>query len=152
MKIRLIAVGKQMPSWVQVGYQEYARRCALDLIEIPTGRRTKNADIQRLIQREGEQMLAAIPPKDIVVVLDERGQLWNTQQLAQKLQQWQESAVGISLLIGGPDGLAPACFARAQQKWSLSPLTLPHLLVRIIVAEQIYRALSILQHHPYHRS
>lgn len=155
MKINLIAIGKRMPDWVNTGYQEYAKRLTsvlpLNLIEIPLAPRSKNSNITQLLQKEGAQMLANIPNDHFVVALDVPGQLWDTGKLAQKLQQWKLESQNISLLIGGPDGLAPSCLQRANLRWSLSPLTLPHPLVRIIVAEQIYRAWSILSGHPYHR-
>ncbi len=144
-----------MPEWVETGYQEYAKRLpgdfALRCIEIPAGKRGKTVDVKRLIHQEGERMCAAIPAGDVVVALTERGQLWNTQQFAAKLQGWHDTGNGLSLLIGGPEGLAPQCLERAHQQWSLSPLTWPHPLVRILVAEQLYRAWSLLRHHPYHR-
>lgn len=156
MRIHLIAIGKRLPTWVQTAYQEYAQRltidCQLELIEIEAGKRGKNADINRIIVTEGERMLAAIPKNSIVIALDERGESWSTATLTTQLKNWQQSGQSISLLIGGPDGLAPMCVAAAKQKWSLSPLTLPHPLVRVIVAEQLYRAWSILHHHPYHRA
>lgn len=155
MKINLIAIGKRMPSWVETGYSEYAKRLnnelILNLIELPLDKRNKNADVKRCLEHEGKNMLAAIPPHDRVIALDVQGHAWNTVQLATQLQQWRQDGSNISLLIGGPDGLAPDCLTRAETKWSLSMLTFPHPLVRIIVAEQIYRAWSILKQHPYHR-
>lgn len=155
MKIQLIAVGKHMPAWVQAGYTEYAKRITQDyslhLIEIQAGKRGKNADIARLTRIEGEHMLASIPSSQRVIALDVKGQSWDTATLAQKLEHWQSDGRHLSLLIGGPEGLDPHCLSRAELKWSLSPLTLPHPLVRIIVAEQLYRAISLIKHHPYHR-
>jgi 23S rRNA (pseudouridine1915-N3)-methyltransferase len=156
MKIQIIAVGKHMPEWVETGYDEYAKRlssdCDLQLIEIAAGKRGKNADIVRLTRIEGEQMLAAIPNGHYVIALDVLGQSWSTERLADKLQHWKTENQSISLLIGGPEGLAPDCLKRADLKLSLSALTLPHPLVRIVLAEQLYRAFSILKNHPYHRS
>lgn len=155
MRINLVAVGTKLPNWVQAGYEEYAKRltgdCRLQLIEIEAGKRGKNADIARILQNEGERMLAAIPIHSCIIALDVQGQLWNTPQLSQQLQKWQFMGRDISLLIGGPEGLAPACSAKAELKWSLSPLTFPHPLVRVVVAEQLYRAWSLLRGHPYHR-
>lgn len=155
MKINLIAVGKQMPEWVETAYQEYAKRlppeCALRLLEIPAGKRTKNADINKLIQQEGEQMLSTIPKGNKVIALDVLGRSWDTTMLAQQLKGWLASGQDISLLVGGPDGLSADCLAAAHTKWSLSPLTLPHPLVRVVIAEQLYRAWTILKGHPYHR-
>ncbi len=156
MKINLITVGKRPPEWIQQGYTEYAKRlshhCTMNLVEIPAAKRAQGADIAQLRQREGEQMLQAIPQGNWVVTLTEHGQLWDTMQLARQLQTWRDKGYGLSLLIGGPDGLSAECVARAQQQWSLSLLTFPHLLVRILVVEQLYRAFSILHQHPYHRA
>jgi len=155
MLIRLLAIGTKMPQWITDGFQDYAKRftggCTLELCEIPAEKRTKNSDIPRLIEREGEKLLAAIKPGNHVIALDVKGQSWNTEQLANQLKQWQIHSRPIDLLIGGPDGLSAACIQKAELRWSLSPLTLPHPLVRIVLAEQIYRAMSILQNHPYHR-
>jgi 23S rRNA (pseudouridine1915-N3)-methyltransferase len=155
MKISLIAMGTRMPTWVIAGYQEYAKRITneyqLQLLEIPTIKRTAGANIANVMQQEAEKMLAAIPQGDYVVALTERGQLWDTKTVSKQIQYWHNLGINISLLIGGPDGLAPSCFTRAKQQWSLSPLTLPHPLVRVVVAEQIYRAISLLKNHPYHR-
>jgi len=155
MKINLIAVGKNMPKWVEDGYCEYAKRLppnlTLQLLEIAMPKRNKNEDLRRVVEQEGERMLAAIPSDSFVITLDEHGKTWRTLDLAKHLQSWQENYTSVSLLVGGPDGLSLACKKRANFTWSLSSLTLPHPLVRVVVAEQIYRAWSILQNHPYHR-
>lgn len=155
MRIQLIAVGSKMPGWVEQGYQEYARRfpsdMPLSLTEIPAGKRGKNADIKRILHKEGEQTLAVIPKGNRIVTLEVTGQYWDTPKLAQNMQNWQMDGRDISLLIGGPEGLAPQCIALSEQKWSLSALTLPHPLVRIVVAESLYRAWSVTTNHPYHR-
>lgn len=155
MRIHLIAVGNRMPTWVSQGYEEYARRmpseCCLKLIEIPPAKRTKAADIKRLVRQEGERMLDALPKNARVVALEVTGRQWRTEELAQQLDAWMQDSRDIALLVGGPEGLAPACREQAERSWSLSPLTLPHPLVRIIVAEQLYRATTILKHHPYHK-
>ncbi len=154
--MRLLAVGTRMPAWISAGFAEYAVRfppeCRLELIEIPTGRRGRGLDPERAVAEEGRRQLAAIPKGARVVALDERGQGWTSKQLAQKLGGWLQSGQDVALLIGGPDGLADDCLKRATQRWSLSPLTLPHALVRVLVAEQLYRAVSILKNHPYHRA
>lgn len=156
MRIRLLTITHKSPSWIQEGYEEYAKRlpasCALDLIEIAAEKRTANTDIKRLLEREGEKMLNAIKPNHRVIALDVKGELWTTEQLAHQLTAWQHDGRNVDLLIGGPDGLSPLCLQKAEQKWSLSPLTFPHILVRVMIAEQIYRAWSILQQHPYHRA
>ncbi|MDQ5909840.1 MAG: rRNA (pseudouridine1915-N3)-methyltransferase [Pseudomonadota bacterium] len=145
-----------MPDWVKAGYLEYAvrlpRECALHLIEIPAGKRGPNADLPRIIRTEGERLLAAVPSSSCVIALDERGREWSTAELAQRLADWLQEGRDLSLLVGGPDGLDAPCRDRAEHLWSLSRLTLPHPLVRIVVAEQLYRAWSLLHHHPYHRA
>lgn len=155
MQIHLIAVGNRMPTWVAQGYEEFARRmppeCRLNLIEISPVKRTKAADIKRLVRQEGERMLEAVPKNVMLVALDVTGRQWHTEELAQQLDGWMHEGRDIALLIGGPEGLAPACRERADRSWSLSALTFPHPLVRIIVAEQLYRATTILKHHPYHK-
>ena len=155
MKIHLLAVGTRIPAWVQSGYQEYAQRlpraCALHLLEIPAAKRSAKCDIQRLVRDEGQRLLAAAPAASQLIALDERGSAWTTAQLAQQLGNWLQQGRDVSLLIGGADGLDPCCRQRAAQHWSLSALTLPHAVVRIIVAEQLYRAWSLLHNHPYHR-
>lgn len=155
MKINLIAVGKNMPDWVSTAFNEYSKRlpaqCALNLIEIPMPKRGKNIAISKAMQKESELMLAAIPQNSLVICLEVSGKAWSTENLSANLKDWLGSGYDISLLVGGPDGLHPDCIAKAKQSWSLSALTLPHPLVRVILAEQIYRAWSILQGHPYHR-
>lgn len=155
MRIQLVAVGNRMPDWVSAGYDEYAKRlpreCELILKEIAPAKRGKNADIARITEDEGTRMLAALDRDSHVVALDLGGKAWSTPELAQNLDRWLAGGRDVALLVGGPDGLAPACRQRAHQIWSLSNLTFPHPVVRIIVAEQIYRAWSILQNHPYHR-
>jgi len=144
-----------MPSWVQTGYQEYARRLPrelqLVLIEIPLAHRGKNADISRLLNKEGEMMLAAIKPTDFVVSLDVTGKSWTTADLAKHLSNWQSLGSDVCLLVGGPDGLSTQASARAQQHWSVSKLTFPHPLIRVVIAEALYRAWSVNAGHPYHR-
>ena len=156
MRIHLIAVGDRMPGWVSEGYREYARRlpaeCRLQLVESPAGRRGRNREVARAVNAEGERMLAALPKASRVLALDVRGQAWSTEQLAERLQDWLAGGRDVSLLIGGPEGLARDCLARAEQRWSLGPLTLPHPLVRVVIAEQLYRAWSIVRNHPYHRA
>jgi len=155
MKIQLVAVGTKMPAWVEKGLQEYVRRfprdCLLEITEISAGKRGKNADIKRILDKEGELTLAAIPKGNRIVTLEVEGKPWTTPTLAKNLEKWQLDGRNVSLLVGGPEGLAPACIAASEQKWSLSALTLPHPMVRVIVAEALYRAWSINNNHPYHR-
>jgi len=155
MRIHLIAVGNRMPAWVEQGYNEYAKRlpseCSLELVEIAAGKRGKSADVARITEKEGQQMLAAIPKGAYVLALDVTGRQWDTPQLAERLGDWLQGGRDVALLVGGPEGLAPACLERAEAKWSLSALTFPHPLVRVVLAEQLYRAWTILNNHPYHR-
>lgn len=155
MKIRLIAIGTRMPDWVSSGYHEFAKRLTddvrLELVEIAAGKRGKSADIARITEKEGEAQLATIGSNDRVIALDVLGKPWRTEDLSQKLRQWLAEGRNISLLIGGPEGLSAEASARADEYWSLSPLTLPHPLVRVLLAEQIYRAWTLLKGHPYHR-
>ena len=155
MKIRLFALGTRMPAWVEEGYRDYARRLrggwSLELVEIPVAKRSARFPSARRVEEEGERLLAALPARARVVALDEKGVALTSAGLARRLAEWQPSGLTLALLIGGPDGLSARCLERASLRWSLSPLTLPHALARVVVAEQIYRAWSILQRHPYHR-
>jgi 23S rRNA (pseudouridine1915-N3)-methyltransferase len=155
MVIHLISVGNRMPRWVQEGYQEYAKRlpreCQLKLVEIAPGHRGKGADLARAVREEGERMLKALPRDCLVLAMEIEGRRWSTEQLAEKLGDWMADGRDLALLVGGPEGLAESCRQRADARWSLSPLTLPHPLVRVLLAEQVYRAWTVLNHHPYHR-
>ncbi len=155
MKIRLLAVGQGMPAWVRLGYEEYARRLSrdlrLELVEIAPAYRGKSADLQRTLREEGQALLAACRPQEHLVTLAIEGRPWSTAELADQLRGWQELGQTVCLAIGGPEGLCPSVQKAARQSWSLSALTLPHPMVRIIVAEQLYRAWSLLHGHPYHR-
>lgn len=145
-----------MPRWVCDGFDEYSKRMPpelkVQLIEIALGKRGKNPDIERAIRQEGKAMMEQVKPDDLVVALEVDGKPMTTEQLADRLGNWQMEGRDVCLLVGGPDGNAPECKARANLKWSLSSLTLPHPLVRIMLAEQIYRAWSINANHPYHRA
>jgi 23S rRNA (pseudouridine1915-N3)-methyltransferase len=155
MQINLIAVGTRMPHWVEDGYQAYARRlpreCRLNLVEIPAGQRGRSKSAAGAIREEGRRILAALSAEQRVIALDEKGALWSTQQLARQLEHWLQGGRDISLLVGGPDGLSRECLEQAPEHWSLSPLTLPHALVRVLLAEQLYRAWTVTTGHPYHR-
>lgn len=155
MRIRLIAVGQKMSSWVTEGYNEYARRLpaefSLELREIPMGKRTRGADIARMQRKEGERMLSAIDSGDKVIAMEVKGKNWSTETLVDQLSGWHDLGENISLLVGGAEGMLPEVSARADLRWSLSSLTLPHPMVRVLIAEQVYRAWSILNNHPYHR-
>lgn len=155
MQINLIAIGQKMPDWVTQGADEFIKRmppeCRINIIEIPAGKRGKSSDITRIIQQEGEKMLAAIPKNNRVLAMDVKGKQWSTEDLADEMRDWMQGGQDISLLIGGPEGLAPACREHAQGFWSLSRMTLPHPLVRVVLVEQLYRAMSIIKNHPYHK-
>ena len=143
-----------MPVWVTEGFVEYQRRFPKDmpfeLIEIAAGKRCKTADIKRILDTDGNATLSAAG-KGKIVTLDIPEKTWTTPQLAEQLEGWKNDGRDIALLIGGPEGLSPECKAAAEQSWSLSPLTLPHPLVRVVVAESLYRAWSLSTNHPYHR-
>jgi 23S rRNA (pseudouridine1915-N3)-methyltransferase len=153
MKLRIIAAGTRMPGWVDEGTQEFLRRMPreyrCELVEIALGDARRSADRAR--QEEGERMLAAIGDRDQVVALAVEGRSFSTAELAHELGRWQQEGRDLAFLIGGPEGLASACLERAQLRWSLSALTFPHALVRVILAEQLYRAWSVRARHPYHR-
>lgn len=155
MRTRLISVGERMPAWVSEGVAEYRKRLSrelpLDLIEIPLGNRGKSRDPVRAMSDEGNAVLAALPKDTHIVALDGRGKPWSSEQLSVELGEWRMQGRDLAILIGGPDGHASAVLERAHQRWSLGPLTLPHMIVRLIVVEQLYRAVTMLAGHPYHR-
>jgi 23S rRNA (pseudouridine1915-N3)-methyltransferase len=156
MRITVITASSKQPDWVRTGFEEYARRLtgpvALALTEIPLPKRTRSSVVSRLMAEEGERMLATVPQGAHVVALDESGKRFSTAELARRLAAWLALGQPVALLIGGPDGLSRDCLERSAERWSLSPLTLPHGLVRIVVAEALYRAHSLLRGHPYHRA
>lgn len=151
----MLAIGTRMPKWVNDGYQDYARRlgrdCQLVLREIPSPRKSKSEDAGRIKRLEGQQLISAIPANAYVIALDERGKSHTTKALSEKLGNWFENYRRVVILVGGADGLSQECLAGCRERWSLSAMTFPHALVRVIVAEQIYRAYSLLNNHPYHR-
>jgi len=155
MQIHIIAVGERMPEWVEAAYAEYAKRlpreCRLTLHEIPAGKRSKGADLARLTREEGARLLAAVPPGSRVVALDRNGRELDTPALAGRIEKQLGAGCDLALLVGGPEGLAPECLTAAHERWSLSKLTLAHPVVRVVLAEQLYRAWSILKNLPYHR-
>lgn len=144
-----------MPAWVDAACQEYLKRLPRDFaVEFKTlalASRAKNSPPKIAIEKEGEQMLAALTDSHWVVALDRGGKSWTTEQAAEQVSDWRMRGQPVSLLIGGPDGLAASCLRRADQLWSLSDLTLPHPLVRVVIVEQLYRVWSLLNNHPYHK-
>lgn len=155
MKLRLLAVGTRMPAWVVQGTETYRRRLprdfALEVEEIAPGLRGKNADVNRAVDLEAQRIRSRLRGDERLVALEVGGRAWSTRQLAEQADAWRQDGRDVALLVGGPDGLAPALSAAADQRWSLSPLTLPHPLVRLLLAEQLYRAWTLLVGHPYHR-
>jgi len=155
MKIYLIAIGTKMPAWVTHAYQDYAQRmpreCHVILKEIPAEKRTKNSDLNKIKIKEASKLIAAIPRNCHTLALDVQGQQWSTEMLADHLTSWMMSGQDIALLVGGPEGLTNDVRRQVKQLWSLSTLTFPHPLVRVVLAEQLYRAWSITANHPYHR-
>lgn len=156
MQIHIIAVGNRMPAWVKQAYAEYAKRmpahARLRLHEVPAQKRSKGADLRRLLRDEGERVRAATPAGARTIALERTGRPLDTQRLAAALSDWLQEGRDVAVWIGGADGLAPECLTQAQEQWSLSPLTLAHPLARVLVVEQLYRAWSIIANQPYHRS
>jgi 23S rRNA (pseudouridine1915-N3)-methyltransferase len=155
MRIRIIAVGERMPAWVAASVADYTRRLAgglkVSLREVPAGQRSARADPAQAMLIEGQRILALIKPQEFLVALDERGAQMTTRELATWLAGRMNDGRDLALVIGGPDGLAGEVLSRSDQKLSLSRLTLPHALVRVVLAEQLYRAYTVLGGHPYHR-
>lgn len=155
MRFQVLAIGQRMPNWVQTGWSEYQRRfprgISLELREIPALRRNRNADISSIRQKEGDLILAATGRDHIKIALDENGRQWTTSKLSSQMKKWMQSGQNVDFMIGGPDGLSEPCLKAANKTWSLGLLTLPHPLVRVVLAEQLYRAWSMTQNHPYHR-
>lgn len=144
-----------MPKWVQDGYNEYAKRlpkaCELRLVALPIAQRGKTNSVDKMKQEEAKRIRDAVPKGAMLIVLDEHGKQTTTLEFSKKLEEWLGSGQDIALVVGGPDGLTADLISEARWKWGLSKLTLPHPMVRVLVAEQIYRAWSVLQNHPYHR-
>ena len=155
MKLQILAVGHKMPGWIASGFDEYAKRMPpelrIELREIKPEPRTGGRTAQSVMAAERLRIEAALPKGARIVALDERGQDWTTMQLAAALPGWQQEGRDVSFVIGGADGLAPELKARAELMLRVSSLTLPHGMVRVLLAEQLYRAWSITQNHPYHR-
>lgn len=156
MHLLVAAVGQRMPGWVNEAWTEYSRRMpsnlTLTLREIPLAKRGKNAATQRLKKTESHALFNAMPARARVIALDVQGQGWSTGKLADNLENWMGEGRDVGFMIGGPDGISPDILQQADNRWSLGPLTLPHPLVRVVLAEQLYRAWTITQNHPYHRA
>lgn len=154
-KLTLIVCGNKMPSWVEMASSDYAKRLKeyvnLSIIEIPLIKRSKSSDLTRIMEKESALIIAAIPHGARVVALEIEGQTFSSEKLARKFELLQQTSSNLCLIVGGPEGLSAQTLARCDEQWSLSPLTLPHPLVRIIVLETIYRAWSIINNHPYHK-
>jgi len=153
MRIRLLAVGSRMPEWVRATYADYAQRSSLKLtlLEIPAASRAGERGTTAALRIEAKRLLVALRPKEFVVALDEKGDEFTTRQFAAWLEARRRDSRDVAFLIGGPDGLEAEVLARADFTFALSRLTLPHALVRVVLAEQLYRAQSLLDNHPYHR-
>jgi len=155
LKITLVSMGNKMPAWVDSASQEFIKRLhegiQINLVEIPLTKRGKSSALPRVLEKEMHLMQAAIPAHAHVIALDKAGRLFSSEQLALKIEQLQLMTSHLCFLIGGPEGLAQEILALCHEKWSLSTLTFPHTLARIILLETLYRAWSIIQHHPYHK-
>ena len=155
MRIKLLAVGTRMPAWVEQGYREYAQRmpnlCTLELHEIAAKKRGKNADTARILRDEAVALKTAVPDGALTIALDRKGKHIDTEGLASHLQNWIDESQDVAILIGGPEGIDPEYLNSVQRKWSLSALTFAHPVVRVMLAEQLYRAWSINANLPYHR-
>lgn len=155
MKLVIAAVGTRMPDWVQAGFAEFSKRlprdCPMSLLEVKAEPRTTGKTPAAMMAAEAERLRAALPARRHLVILDEHGSDLTTRQLADRMQQWMRLGDDVAFVIGGPDGLDPGLKAEANEKMRLSSLTLPHAMVRVLLAEALYRAWSLLNHHPYHR-
>jgi len=155
MQSQILAIGHKMPKWCQIACEDYLSRLQrfmkCTLIEIPAAKRHKTGDVLNYQHEEASKILQKISPSCHVVALEVTGSSWSTPLLAQTLAHWQQQGKKLVFIIGGPDGLSDKCLARANQCWSLSALTFPHALARVLLLEQLYRAVSLLSNHPYHR-
>ena len=156
MRLLLISVGRRMPTWVNEGFADYAKRlrgsARLELLEVEPGKRSQKTDVEQLVREEGERLLSVTPPDHRLVALDVMGKQFSSENLAQKLGNWIDHAQDVALLVGGADGLSAQVLEQTDECWSLSRFTLAHSLVRVVIAEQLYRAHSIVMGLPYHRN
>jgi 23S rRNA (pseudouridine1915-N3)-methyltransferase len=155
MKFLLVSVGHKMPEWISNGFHEYAKRmpreAKIELVEIRPEPRTTGKTTPQIMEAEAQRILSVLPPTCWRIALDERGANWTTRQLADKMGQWMGEGRDVAFIIGGADGLHESVKKNAQQLLALSAMTLPHAMVRVLLAEQLYRAHSLLHNHPYHR-
>lgn len=155
MKLLIVSVGHKMPGWIATGFNEYAKRmpreAKLELLELKPEPRSSGKTTEQIIEAEAQRILAALPPHCLRIALDERGAQPTTRQLATQMQDWMREGMDVAFIIGGADGLHPSVKQGAQRLMALSALTLPHALVRVLLAEQLYRAYSLMHNHPYHR-
>ena len=155
LKITIVTIGNKMPAWVDLAVKDYSKRLqdgvALTVVEIPLMRRGKSSDLSRIMEKEMVMMNAAIPNNARLIALDVTGESFTSEQLAEKMVRLQQITSHLCFLIGGPEGLSSELVARSNERWSLSMLTLPHTLMRVTLLEALYRAWSIIHHHPYHK-
>lgn len=155
LTIHLVVIGDKMPAWVDRGVEEYQKRIrgrmALNLVQVAALKRGKNADIERIVAEEDRKLLAAIPPGCRSIALDRSGKSISTLGMVERIEQWLQDGEQIVMLVGGPEGLSSALIAEADETWSLSALTFAHPVVRVVLAEQVYRCYSVLEGLPYHR-
>ncbi|HEY5993503.1 MAG TPA: 23S rRNA (pseudouridine(1915)-N(3))-methyltransferase RlmH [Gallionellaceae bacterium] len=155
MRFLILSVGHKIPEWVTAGYTEYAKRmpreAKIELLELKPEPRTSGKTPQQIMEAEAQRLLAALPAGCLRIALDERGAAWTTRQLADKMGQWMGEGRDVAFIIGGADGLHESVKKGAHQLLALSAMTLPHAMVRVLLAEQLYRAHSLLHNHPYHR-
>ncbi|WP_137938236.1 23S rRNA (pseudouridine(1915)-N(3))-methyltransferase RlmH [Chitinivorax sp. B] len=155
MKLHILAVGHKQPDWIDTGFNEYVKRmpreCSIELKEIKPEKRVGGKTAHQVMAAEKARIGAALPAGCLVVALDERGENWTTVKLAERLKQWLSEGRDVAFVIGGADGLDPAIKQQAGKLLQLSAMTMPHGMVRVLLAEQLYRAWSIINNHPYHR-
>ncbi len=155
MRFHIVAVGTKMPQWVSAGFDDYARRlhggARLELHEVAGGARGNTTEPQRIRAEEARRLRGALPRNAHRIALDMRGRRLDSERFAERLRDWNRTGAEVAFVVGGAEGLDPELIGECDERWSLSELTLPHALVRVVLAEQLYRALSILHNHPYHR-
>lgn len=157
MKIHIIAIGSKLPSWLYTAVADYQKRFLplsdfhLSIQELPAQKRGKTANFARLIAQESQALIDAVPKHAIPIALDVGGKRFSSEGLAKKLGQWHDNGENLAILIGGPEGFNHLVRDFVRERWSLSDLTLPHPIARLVLVETLYRSVSILHHHPYHR-